>query len=76
MNSMGKVTHDELLEKLVEHESKFLKIDEHLAGIRDDLDPIASGVKSMAFAFKGLLVVGAGAAAFAGILELIDRLST
>lgn len=69
----GKVTHDELLAKLVAHEGKFLAIDKHLAGIREDLDPIATGVKSMAFAFKGLLLLGVGSGAVVGILELVDR---
>ncbi len=68
MNSTSEVTHDILLEKLVEHEEKFVGIADDIKGMREDLDPIASGVKSIAFGFKVLLWLGAGSAAVAGIL--------
>jgi hypothetical protein len=50
-----------------------MDIDKHLIGIREDLDPIADGIKSIAFVFKCLLVLGVGSGAIVGILELIDR---
>jgi hypothetical protein len=67
------VDHRQLMKKLVEHESKFVRIADDIKGIREDLDPIATGVTSIAWAFKGLLLIGAGSAAVVGILEMINH---
>ena len=70
----NEVDHEQLLAKMIEHEGKFIEITEHIEIIVEKLDPIARGIASIAFAFKGLLYLGAGAAAVVGILELADRL--
>jgi hypothetical protein len=64
------VDHRHLMEKLIANEGdiKLLRTDLH--GINCKLDPIVKGIGSIAFAFKGLLLVGAASAAFAGILHL------
>lgn len=74
MNSTGEITHSKLWEKMVEHEEKFSSIADDIKGIRADLDPIAKGVSSIAWTFKALLVIGAGAAAVVGIIELAKQL--
>lgn len=68
------VDHAQLLAKLVEHESKFIKLTEQIDMIIEKLEPIARGISSIALAFKALLYIGAGSAAVVGILELADRL--
>ena len=74
MNSMGeKISHDDLLKKLTEHEGGLSTMGESIKAIELKLDPIVKGINSIAFAFKGLLVLGSGSAAVAGILVLTDR---
>ena len=68
------VDHSQLLAKMIEHESKFITITEHIEIIVEKLDPIARGIASIAFAFKGLLALGAASAAVVGIIELLDRI--
>ena len=69
----GEVTHAKLFTKLVEHEDKIVKLTDDVHGIKVTLEPIAQGVRSMAWSFKGLLVVGAASAAIVGIIELWER---
>lgn len=71
---MSEVDHKQLMAKLVEHEAKFVQIAGDIKGIRADLDPIATGVTSLAWTFKGLLVLGAGSAAVVGIISLVEYL--
>jgi hypothetical protein len=69
------VTHEDLLDRLISHESRLAGLVDAIEAINFKLDPIVQAVRSIAFAFKGLLILGAGAAAVAGILELVDRLN-
>ena len=70
---MAKVTHEELLEKIVDHEQGLARMGSAIESINQKLDPIVTGIRSIAFAFKALLVLGAGSAAVTGILVLLDR---
>lgn len=71
---MPNKTHDDLWEKIVEHESKLISMGDDIKGIRDDLDPISKAAVSMAWSFKLLLLIGGGSAAVVAILELIDHI--
>ncbi len=68
------VDHAHLLEKLVENETKIDTLGKDLHGINQKLDPIVTGIGSIAFAFKGLLIIGAGSAAVVGIIELANHI--
>jgi len=74
MNEADAIDHEQLMAKLIEHEGKFVTMADDIKGIREDLDPIATGVTSLAWTFKGLLIVGAGSAAVVGIIELVNHL--
>lgn len=65
------VTHETLLEKLVEHEDAILNLNTSLTSINGKLDPIVRGIGSIAFAFKALLALGAVSAAVVAIIELL-----
>ena len=72
---MAKVTHEQLLDKIMEHDEILVQLADTVNKIESKLDPIVKALGSIAFAFKGLLIIGAGSAAVAGILELADRLT-
>lgn len=67
-------THDDLWDKIVEHEAQLLSMVSDIKGIRQDLDPISKAAVSIAWSFKALLIMGAGSAAVVGIIELIDHM--
>jgi hypothetical protein len=67
------ITHKTLFEKLIEHEGKIVKLTDDVHEIRETLKPIARGINSIAWSFKGLLLLGAGSAAVVGIIELAER---
>jgi len=67
------VSHDQILSKLVEHDTSIFDITQSIDVLGDKLDPIAHGIASMAFAFKVLLWLGAGSAAVVGIIELVNH---
>lgn len=67
------VTHEELFAKLVEHEGKITSLTDDVHGIKEALGPISVAVKSIAWSFKALVVVGAGSAAVVGIIEMVDH---
>ena len=68
----NEVTHKTLLEKLIEHEGAITTLASSVTKIERQLHPIAQGIKSIAFAFKGLLALGAGSAAVVGIIKLAE----
>ena len=68
-----KVTHQQLLEKIIEHDDGLIDLAKSIDGINANLAPIVKGIRSIAFAFKSLLALGAGSAAVAAILVLSDR---
>ena len=70
---MTEKTHEDIFNKLVEHEDKIVSITDDVRGIKDTLTPIATGVTSMAWAFKVLLAAGAGSAAVVGIIKLWEQ---
>jgi hypothetical protein len=67
------VTHGTLLAKLVEHDGSIADLNESVCQINEKLDPISDGIRSIAFAFKALLIIGAGSAAIVGIIELVKH---
>jgi hypothetical protein len=71
---MSDVDHQQLFEKLVDHDGKIMRMSKDIHGINEKLEPISQGIQSMANAFKLLLVTGAGSAAVVGILALVDRM--
>jgi hypothetical protein len=71
---MPDTTHNDLMEKLVEHEGKFIQLNDTVMKIEQKIDPIVTSLRSIAWAFKGLLVLGSGSAAVLGILALMDHL--
>jgi hypothetical protein len=72
--SDDEVTHKTLFEKLVEHEGSITLLARSVTQIEKQLHPIARGINSIAFAFKGLLALGAICAAVLGILKLSEYL--
>jgi len=68
------VDHGQLMDKLIEHEGKFVKLGKDIHGINEKLDPIATGVTSMAWGFKMLLWLGGASAAVVAIIELVGYL--
>lgn len=68
------VDHRQLMEKLVEHEGKFVKLGVDIHGINEKLKPISAGIDSIAWGFRAILWGGAISAAVVGILELAERI--
>ncbi|TFH48856.1 MAG: hypothetical protein E4H01_05505 [Lysobacterales bacterium] len=64
------VTHEELWQKMVEHDDAITEMGESVRAINAKLDPIVKSLRSIALAFKGLLALGAGSAAMVAIIEL------
>lgn len=69
----GQVSHEELMEKLTEHEDAILSMGQDIKAINGKLDPIVRSLRSIAQGFKALIVLGALSAALVAILELADR---
>ena len=67
---MTTATHDDLMGKLVEHETAITDMGQDIKAINRKIDPIVKSLNSIAWAFKGLLALGAGSAAVVGIIEL------
>lgn len=74
MEENQEIDHADLWEKIVEHEDQLVQMASDIKGIREDLNPIKKGIQSIAWSFKGLLLLGAGSAAIVGIIELAGRL--
>lgn len=70
---MTEKSHEDIFNKLVEHEDSIVSITEDVRGIKDTLTPIAAGVTSMAWVFRALLAIGAGSAAVVGIIKLWEQ---
>ena len=69
-------THNDLMDKLINHDEAIVSMSDDLDQINAKLDPIMNSLRSIAFAFRGLLVLGSGSAAVLGILALTDYVSS
>lgn len=69
------VTHAKLFQKLVDHDGKITKMSNDIHGINIKLDPIATGVTSIAWGFKVILWMGGMSAALVAFIELVDHIT-
>lgn len=79
MQEENDVTHGVLLEKLLTHEEKISRSEEKIDVIKQDvhqirreITPISQGVRTMVHLFKIMIGLGMVAAAFLGIIELME----